>query len=70
MVVDQGCVVSCDPWFASLFGYPNTPTVMGLSIFSLIPSLSLPHSLEQMAEVILKKSLPLSIYLSLSTLFL
>ena len=47
----QGIVVSCDPWFASLFGYPNTPAVMGQSIFTLIPSISLPHSLEDWEKV-------------------
>ena len=47
----QGLVMSCDPWFASLFGYPNTLSVMDQSIFSLIPSLSLPLSLEELAQV-------------------
>ena len=43
-------MVSCDPWFASLFGYPNTVAVMGQSIFTLIPSLSLPQTLQNMTD--------------------
>ena len=50
--MDQdGKVVSCDPWFAVLFGFSDSPEVIDKSILELIPSLKLPTSSELMDKV-------------------
>lgn len=50
--MDQdGKIVSCDPWFAVLFGFSDSPEVIGKSILEFIPSLKLPASLELIDKV-------------------
>ena len=50
--MDQdGKIVSCDPWFAVLFGFSDSPEVIGKSILKLIPSLELPTSTELIDKV-------------------
>lgn len=50
--MDQdGKIVSCDPWFAVLFGFSDSPEVIGKSILEFIPSLKLPASSELIDKV-------------------
>ena len=50
--MDQdGKIVSCDPWFAVLFGFNDSPEVMGKSVLEFIPSLKLPTNSELMDKV-------------------
>ncbi len=50
--MDQdGKIVSCDPWFAVLFGFSDSPEVIGKSILEFIPSLKLPASSQLMDKV-------------------
>lgn len=45
--MDQnGKIVSCDPWFAVLFGFSDSPEVVSKSVLEFIPSLRLPSSSE------------------------
>ena len=50
--MDQdGKIVSCDPWFAVLFGFTESQEMIGRSILDFIPSLKLPSSSELMEKV-------------------
>lgn len=50
--IDQdGKIVSCDPWFAVLFGFSDSPEMINKSILELIPSLELPASSELIDKV-------------------
>ena len=48
----QGVIVSCDPWFACLFGYANGIEVVGKSAQDLIPSLTLPSAKQGLLKVV------------------
>ena len=47
----QGTLVSCDPWFACLFGFTDAQEIVGLSLLNFIPSLKLPRNCEELAMV-------------------
>lgn len=50
--MDQdGKIVSCDPWFAVLFGFNESQEVVGKSILSFVPSLKLPSTSELTEKV-------------------
>lgn len=37
-------IVSCDPWFACMFGFQDSLEMIGRRVTELIPSLTLPHT--------------------------
>ena len=43
----QGHIVSCDPWFACLFGYNGRDEIVGKHVKDLIPSIQLPDVVSQ-----------------------
>ena len=51
LLLRQGVVVSSDPWFACIFGLTTSSEVVGRSVLEFIPSLVLPTTTEELAEV-------------------
>lgn len=44
-------VASCDPWFACLFGFQDSLEIIGKKVRDLIPSLTLPTTMEELSKV-------------------
>ena len=44
-------IVSCDPWFACLFGFRDSSEVIGKPVAEVIPSLSVPQTLQDLPSV-------------------
>jgi len=44
-------VVTCDPWFACLFGFKDSQEVIGKPVTELIPSLKVTSSLQSLSQV-------------------
>lgn len=44
-------ITSCDPWFACLFGFENSPEVIDKHISELVPSLKVPATLQDLPQV-------------------
>ena len=47
----RGTIVSCDPWFACLFGFAGDEEVVGRGVAELVPSLHVPPNKASLSEV-------------------
>ena len=43
--------MSCDPWFACIFGFENSGDMVGMGAKELMPSLALPENMEGFSKV-------------------